>query len=101
MIVTNGHHRDIIDGYELSDEEIAEFDYLDWTAIREGRDSASFFRYRGELYDLGEFTFTGELSFFSEMRQDWDGYRADSFFSGMVVRYADDFEGIVVGRYFS
>ena len=29
----------------------------------------------------------------------WDGYLSDSFFSGVLVRYADDCESVVVARY--
>jgi len=93
-VTTNNVPRDIIDAYELSESERAEFDYLDWEAIDDGRDSASFFRFKGELYDLGEF-----------MRdacpEGWDGGRADSFFSGVVVRIVDDGERVVVGTVLS
>ena len=93
-VITNNHHRDVVDAWELTAEERAEFDYLDWQAIEEGRDSASFFRYRGELHDIGEFsvwtTRPDELAA-------WDGYRADSFFSAIVVRYVDDNERVIVG----
>jgi hypothetical protein len=85
----------VIDGYELSAAERAEFDYLDWEAIDEGAASAEFFRYRGELYDLGEFTVWDNPA--SPTRQGWDGFRSDSYFSGLVVRYVDDFERVVVG----
>ena len=27
----------------------------------------------------------------------WDGIQTDSFFSGIVIRYCDDFERVVVG----
>lgn len=100
-IITNNVPRDVIDAWELNIDEIAEFDYLDWVAIRDGRDSASFFRYKGELHDLGEFFTTSELSRGAGHHDlsDWDGYQSDSFFSGLVIRYVDDFERVVVGRY--
>jgi len=101
LIKTNNVPRDVIDAYELTTDEREQFDYLDWAAIERGEDSASFFRYRGEVYDLGEFvanmrdtgggtTGTGDLSA-------WDGFMADSFFSAIVVRYVDNFERVVVG----
>jgi hypothetical protein len=92
-VVTNHVPRDVIDASELTADERLEFDYLDWEALEDGRDSASFLRYKGELYDLGEFR--------SSIIPGWDGYRPDSFFSGLVVRYCDDFERVVVGRYFA
>lgn len=95
-IRTNNVPRPIINAWELTAKERSEFGYLDWDAIERGEDSASFIRYRGELYDLSEFVrivpqggnggafahydHSGELS-------GWDGIRTDSFFSGIVVRY--------------
>jgi len=94
-IKTNNVPRDVIDAYELTADERTQFDYLDWDAIEDGRDSASFFRYRGELHDLGEFERWDNPA--SPTRGHWDGFRSDSFFSGLVVRYCEDFEHVVVG----
>jgi hypothetical protein len=100
-IITNNVPRDIIDAYELGADEQSEFDYLDWEAIKDGRDSASFFRYKGELHDLGEFLTTSELSRGAGHHDlsAWDGYQSDSFFSGLVVRYVDNFERVIIGTY--
>ena len=98
-VVTNNVPRDVVEAYELSEAERSEFDYLDWEAIERGEDSASFIRYRGELIDLGEFERWDNPA--SPTRQGWDGIRTDSFFSGLLVRYCDDFERVVVARYYS
>lgn len=98
-IETNNVPRDIVDAWELSEKERKEFDYLDWEKIEAGEDSASFFRYRGRTYDLGEFQTTGTLSPVSGFTG-WHGYMADSFFSAIVVKYVDD-ERIVVGTAYS
>lgn len=104
-IITNSVPREVIDAYELTTVERAEFDYLDWSAIDAGEDSASFVRYAGELHDLGEFS-----SFYGITRDaglptefaGWHGYRSDTFFSGMLVRYTDEqCESVVVARFFS
>jgi len=89
---TNHVPRDIIDAWELSEQEREEFDYLDWPAIERGEASASFVRYRGTLYDLGEFMLpeTHDL-------QCWDGYLSETFFSAIVVKYVDDGR-VIVGR---
>lgn len=96
-ITTNGVPRDVIDAIYLNADERAEFDYVNWDAIDRGEDSASFVRYRGELYDLGEFEAWDNPD--SPTRQGWDGVRTESYFSGLVVRYVDDSERVIVGRY--
>ena len=94
-VITNNVPRDVIDAWQLTPDERAEFDYLNWDAIEAGNDSASFFRYKGELHDLGDFE--GRPP---EILKGWDGYQSDSFFSGIVVKYADDqFETVIVGTY--
>ena len=94
-IITNNVPRYTIDAVELAPAERERFDYLDWDKIDAGRDSATFFRYRGELYDLGEFMRVepgGELQ-----AAGWHACRADSAFSGVVVKLADDGEEVIVG----
>lgn len=103
-VVTNSVPRDVIDAHELSAEERASFDYLDWSAIDAGEDSASFFRYRGELHDLGEFTSDYGIARNTGLPTHlaaWDGYQSDSFFSALVVRFVDDGERVIVGSVYS
>lgn len=99
-ITTNNVPRHTIDAWELTDTERAEFDYIDWPAIEAGNDSATFFRYQGQLYDTSDFMTThgiGEPEAFAR----WDGYQSDSFFSGILIRYTDDYESVIVGTYIS
>lgn len=99
-VTTNNVPRDLVDAWDLSASERAEFDYLDWDAIEDGRDSATFLRFKGHTYDLGEFQTTSGLPEFSPLRK-WDGYLSDSFFSGVVVRYCDQYcETVVVGTFY-
>jgi hypothetical protein len=97
-IITNNVPRDIVDAYELTLDERKEFDYLDWDAIDNGTDSASFVRYKGDLIDLGEFSSTTLVTV--QPFADWDGYTSDSFFSGTVIRYTSDHESVIMGRYY-
>ena len=90
-IKTNHVPRTIEQGFELSPNELAEFDYL------EDAENAQFFRYKGAVYDLGEFFHTRSTRF----EQFWDGYQSDSFFSGLLIRYVDNFERVIVARYYS
>lgn len=96
-IITNNVPRDIIESWEISEEERKDFDYIDWSKVDRGEDSVSFFRYKGELYDLGDFMRIPETLDF----EGWDGYISDTFFSGILVKYTDDFESVVAGRFYS
>jgi hypothetical protein len=104
QVVTNHVPRDVIDAYQLTPKEREEFDYLDWSAIEEGSESASFFRYRGQLYDLGEFSSDYGITRGSGLPaalSKWDGYQSESFFHAIVVRYVDNCERVIVGMVFS
>jgi len=89
-IITNYHERPIFNGFELNPKEREEFDYLD------DIESEYFFRYRGIIYDLNEFTRWDNPA--SPTRTGyWQGYRADSFFSAVVIRLSEDYESVVCG----
>lgn len=103
QIKTNGQARPVLYWYDLTKPEQVEFDYMKTDAAKE---DGRFFRYKGAVYDLGEFVrivpkggtgggfalydHSGDLA-------GWDGICTDSYFSGIVVRYADEFESVVVG----
>lgn len=106
-IITNNQPRNVLRSHDLTEKERAEFDYLDEEQI----EWASFFRYNGQVYDLGEF-----VSLVERSRQvgfehgcdeaspllKWHGIATESYFSGLLVRYADsDCESVIVGRYYS
>ena len=102
--ITNNVPREVIDASQLNSDERAQFDYLDWPAIERGEDSASFFRFKGELYDLGEFSADFGITRGSGLPSDlsgWHGYMSESAFSAMVVRYVENDECVVVGRVLS
>jgi hypothetical protein len=91
-IVTNHVPRDVIYGFELTTRERREFDFLSEKEL----DYSEFFRYRGEAYYLRDFVHAPP-----ELRKlGWDGYMPDTYFSGIVIKYADDYESVIVGRYF-
>ena len=98
QIITNNKPRHIIYGFELSDKEKEQFDYLN------DIDECKFFRYKGEIYDLGEFMQIDQSIAPHPQRsgwENWQGYSSDSYFSGVLVRYTSDYESIIVGRYYS
>lgn len=95
-ITTNNVPRFTIDAHELTPAERDDFDWLDWPAIDEGRDSATFFRYRGQLYSLDQFT---RIDPGSPTFPGWHGIAHDSAFSGTLVRLSDDGESVTVASY--
>ena len=80
----------ILDSCELTPAERAEFDYLDWPALDEGRDGASFFRRQGSVHDMSEFISSAPDGFLTKMG--WHAFRADSFFSGILIHLVDEDE---------
>lgn len=92
-IRTNNKPRDILHAWQLTEKELAEFDYLEGKRL----DFASFFRYKGDVYDLGEFMCCPDNFQF----KNWAGYCSDSFFSGILIKYCNNFEQVIVGQYFS
>jgi hypothetical protein len=103
-IRTNNVPRDIIEAHELSAADRAEFDYIDWTAVDAGVASPQFFRYRGTLYDIGEFSADYGITRGAGLPDHlagWDAYQSDTFYSATVIRFVDDYERVVVGRVYS
>lgn len=99
-VITNNVPRDVIEAHELTPKEREQFSYIDWPAVERGEASASFFRYRGNIYDLGEFTRDYGITKgagLPEHLANWDGYMSESFFSAVVVRYVEDYERVIVG----
>ena len=99
-IITNNVPRLIMDASELTLAEQKEFDYLDWAKLEAGEDSASFIRYKGQLYDLGDLEYSASTP---KMFPDWDAYLSHSFFSGILFKFVGepDFDYVVMGRYFA
>ena len=93
-IITNNVPRDLIYGFELSEDERKDFDYY----TEEQLATAQFFRYKGEVYGPGEFMANDSIVAFNKK---WDGYQSDTFFSGILIRWCNDYESVVVGRYMS
>jgi hypothetical protein len=109
-IKTNNKPRELICGWELTDTERKDFDYIGELDDHEkwnNETSYRFFRYKGNLYDIHQFVRIVPLyksvgfehgTNDSELLQ-WHGIQTDSFFSAIVVKYCDDYESIIVGLY--
>lgn len=97
-IVGNNKPRQFIYGYELSDKERADFDYLS----PEELDARDFVRYKGCIYDTGEFMRVAS-TVANCQREGWekfDGYFSDSFFSGVLIKYIDSDNCIMATYYY-
>lgn len=81
----NGQAHDLIYWFDLTSKEKKEFDSLDTTDRQE---NAIFFRYRGNVYDLGEFSRVE--SYAPKYLQCFDAYASDTFFSGIGIRLTED-----------
>ena len=90
-IKTNNVPRVLMCWMDLTDKEKLEYDYVN----DEDRYSPSFFRYKGSTYYLGNFIRV------SESLPGWEGAQHHTMFSGVCVRYANEFESVVVGTFWS
>jgi len=114
-IVTNNVPRDVVNGYEMDPKIL--FDEFDIDANDPELDedmiadlcSMQFVKFRGVWYDLQDFITTSPGPWnhgLPEEFKDWDGYSSDSFFSGVLLKYARDddrmdFDQVVMGTYYS
>lgn len=94
-IKTNNQYRPIIYSYELTASELKDFDYLDHSELCE----ASFFRYKGRVYDLAQFM---RLTSFTDGKmKNWDGYHSASYFSGVLIKFNKCGDMVKVATYYS
>ena len=98
-ITTNNHPRELLCRADLPAKAAAYFDYVN----EEESYSPRFVRYRGEWYDVEDTMSTRELlpeCGHHDLRG-WHRYISDTFFSGVVFRYVDDFERVICGRFYA
>lgn len=93
-IITNNQERAIVSWYDLTD---IEREWFDW----EGAEESSFFRYKGTVYCMSDFTVVPK-GVLESARNAWDGMLSDSYFSAILIRFADsDCESVIVARAYS
>lgn len=78
-IITNHNWRNFLYGYELTESEKSDFDWIDSEEI----DSTDFIKYKNRIYSISEFLYIPENS---SIPGDWDGYISDSYFSGVLIK---------------
>ena len=97
-IKTNNQPRRLLSACEFSGAERTKLrKQFDWMSDEEFDLNCSFFKYKGDYYNLVDF-----------MRVDvangspfvgWHGYSSDSYFSGVLIKLCG--EDVIVGRYCS
>lgn len=95
-ITSNYHRYEPVSWREIDDPATqAAFEY-----VGDDIDTPRFVKYRGEWYDINEFL-CGAAIRSQDGFESWDGFVADTFFSGILVKYMDNYdEGFVqMGRY--
>lgn len=98
-IITNNQWRPILRGDELTDEEKKEFDYVDWNNYQAVIEQ-DFFRYKGEVYHLQD-SETVPYPYSDSNFKEWDGLYSETFFSGILFKFDQEYENVRVGRYYS
>ena len=96
-IKTNNQPRRLIFTCEFSEaERIKLRQQFDWMDNDEFDTNCSFFKYRGQYYNLQEFMTCRDCALADK---GWHGYSSDSYFSGVVVKLCG--EDLIVGSYYS
>lgn len=93
QIITNHKPRPIVYGYELTEKQKADFDYL----TAEDLEINNFIIYRGQVYDLSEFTRAPD----NLKTLNYDGIHTESFFSGLLIKLDQHGDAVTVARYYS
>ncbi len=105
-IITNNHPRDLVPLIDVPTADREDFDYI----TEDEAYSPRLFHYKNSWYDANEFCaiippgkdtanpFVHRATEDSPLRR-WDGIQTDSFFSAVVIRFADrQCETVVVGQ---
>jgi hypothetical protein len=99
-IRTNRHARNLLCWFDLTPAEQKEVDYL----APDEQHQYRFVRYHRVVYDTYEFDNVRDTRVACTTTAPfagWDGYRSETFFNGLLVRFDnDDAESVVVGSYF-
>ena len=94
QIITNKIPRPMCTFLELPAKVQADFDYVE----EDGQYSARFVQYKGWWYDVYD-TQSIHRSLGFDQFKGWDGIASDSYFSGVLFKFADD-DSVIVGRYY-
>lgn len=89
-IATNNKPRPLVYGWELTEKEREEFDYM------EDIDSEQFISYQGMILALSDFMRLPDDSY--EAKHGWNGVYEMNTFCGILVKIDKDMELAIVGK---
>lgn len=93
-IKTDYKWKNFLCGYELTEKEKKEFDWMNAEEI----DTGSFLRYKKSVYGLNEFMVIPQDNPF---KGKWSGYISNSYFSGILIEISKDAEQYRIGRFYN
>lgn len=99
-IYTNNHWRPLLSLADIPEKAQKEFDYIG----EEDSFSPRIVKYKGEYYDLGDFITTSPGPWNNGLPKEFlkfDGYASGSYFSGVLCKYSEDFEEVIMATYIS
>jgi len=96
-IVTNNVPRNLLFAYELSEKDWKDTCYDEEDQHRAGKEGDTFVKYKDYVYSLADFMRIDDNS----PLKGWHGYLSETFFSGVVIKYCEDNDQVVLGRYYS
>lgn len=92
-VISNGVARDMIPFYALPlkvqgqvSQNYENAEHFDWV------------QYKGEWYCMEDFM---RVPRDGTLLLEWDGYLNDTYFSGVLVKFVDNGERVIFGRYYS
>ena len=94
-IITNNHYRPVLYWHDLTEKEQKELKDL-YDTVEE----SSFFRFNDWCYDFNDFLRVNDNLNGKGTEHElygWDGYKNESFFSSVLVKYDDSCESVKVG----
>ena len=89
-IISNNQERPVIDWHDLTPKQQSEFNY-------DSAEDSQFVVYKNWPYDVAEFMAVRHNDELSA----WHGYSGDSFFSGVLIKFAPDCDTVIMGMYTS
>jgi len=97
-VTTNGHERELVSLSDLPEDDQSDFYYLKLHEFEDLR----FVRYKNSWYDVNDMMHVGNAM--TDMYPEfagWHGYDGDTAFSGVLVRFCEDTDYVVMGRYYA